>query len=182
MLTTSRGGELHQAERSVVSRHRFEGDVTVPLSAALLLRTKRLRHRLGVELLVLNGADGADFEIVATQLPLRVENRVDVEARGRRPSGELSEPQNQLLLELVGQVVLGTEENDTALGYYWLSVGVMSTEDREMFRGLLVMAKSLMSSSALGALSHSTSLAVGNSRPMTGVTSKDSYASSTPDC
>jgi hypothetical protein len=37
------------------------------------------------------------------------------------------------------------------------------------------MAKSRMSSSALGALSQSTSLAVGNSRPMQGVRSFDSY-------
>ena len=44
----------------------------------------------------------------------------------------------------------------------------------------LVMAKSLISSSELGALSHSASLASGNSLPMTGVTSKDLNSLRTP--
>lgn len=48
-------------------------------------------------------------------------------------------------------------------------------------RDVLVMARSRMSSSALGALSQSTRLAVGNSLPMMGVTSKDSYESRDPD-
>jgi len=45
----------------------------------------------------------------------------------------------------------------------------------------MVMARSRSSSSELGALSQSTSLASGNSRPMTGVTSKDRCGSRTPD-
>lgn len=45
---------------------------------------------------------------------------------------------------------------------------------------LLVMARSLISSSELGALNQSTRFAVGNSRPMTGVVSNHSYWSKTP--
>lgn len=44
-----------------------------------------------------------------------------------------------------------------------------------------MIARSLRSSSEFGALSHSTKLAVGNSRPMTGVESNDSYPSRAPD-
>jgi len=43
------------------------------------------------------------------------------------------------------------------------------------------MARSRISSSELGASSHSVRLAVGNSRPMMGVTSNDSYESRAPE-
>lgn len=46
---------------------------------------------------------------------------------------------------------------------------------------VLVIAKSLKSSSAFGARSHSFKLALVNSLPMIGVTSKESNSSRTPD-
>ena len=46
---------------------------------------------------------------------------------------------------------------------------------------LLVIARSRIKSSELGASSHSTRFALGNSRPMTGVTSKNSYSLSAPE-
>lgn len=47
--------------------------------------------------------------------------------------------------------------------------------------GVLVMARSRISSSELGALSQSTRSAVGYSRPSAGVTSKYSWLSRTPE-
>ena len=88
--------------------------------------------------------------------------------------------------------MLGAEENDAAAGD--LGPGVSQGGDgkarveRRRRRGKdekkgneLVMAKSRINSSALGALSHSTRLALGNSRPMMGVTSKCSYWSRIPE-
>jgi hypothetical protein len=45
-----------------------------------------------------------------------VADRVDVQARGRGLARQLAETVDQLLLQVIGQVVLGTEEDDTTLG------------------------------------------------------------------
>lgn len=41
---------------------------------------------------------------------------MDVETRCRRSSRKLPKPFNELLLQLVGEVVLGPEEDNTPLG------------------------------------------------------------------
>ena len=41
-----------------------------------------------------------------------------MQARGARLAREFSESLNQLLLEVIGQIVLSSKENDTSLGYY----------------------------------------------------------------
>jgi len=87
----------------------------VPLGAALLLDTERLGNGLGVVLLVLDRADGADLRVIAAQLPLRVKERMDMETGGGRAPGQLAEPQDQLLLEIVGEAILGTEKNNATL-------------------------------------------------------------------
>lgn len=98
----------------------------MPLTAALLLDAQRvLGGSIGVVFLVLFGADGADLEIVSAELTARVEDGVDMETRGGGPSGKLSKAQDQFLLEVVGEVVLGTEEHDAALrNWVHLSAGV----------------------------------------------------------
>lgn len=74
----------------------------MPLGGALLLGAERVGDVLPVELLVLDRADGADLGVVAAQLALRVEDGVDVKARGRRSARQLAQPQDELLLEVVG--------------------------------------------------------------------------------
>ena len=45
-----------------------------------------------------------------------VANGVDVQARGSRLARQLAQTINELFLQVVGQVVLGAEEDDTTLG------------------------------------------------------------------
>ena len=66
----------------------------MPKFVVLLSDNNPIVPSLGVELLVLLGADGADFQVITAQVALRVEKRVDVESRGRWTTGELSKPQN----------------------------------------------------------------------------------------
>lgn len=196
--TATRLGQLDKSQRGVVSRHRLERDVGVPLRVVLLLEADALLA-LGqaVQVLELGRGDGADLGVVAAQLAGVVQQGVDVERRRLGTPGQLAEAQDELLLEVVGEVVLGTEEDDAALRDC-AAVGkkeFFNVSDWVFFSFLflracysegawklclLVIARSLSSSSELGALSHSTRLALGNSRPMTGVESKDSYASRTP--
>ena len=53
---------------------------------------------------------------------------MNVQGRGRGLAGQRAEPLDELLLEVVGQVVLRTKENDAALrdllGSAWCFVGV----------------------------------------------------------
>jgi hypothetical protein len=65
--------------------------------------------------LVLLGADGADLKIITTQVSLGVEQWVNVQTRRGRASRDLAKLQYELLLQLIGHVVLGTEEDDTSL-------------------------------------------------------------------
>lgn len=158
----------------------------MPLGRVLLLGTELAWSVRTVVLLGLHRADGADFGIIPPKVSLRVEERVDMKARSRRPSSQLTKSQDQLLLQLVGEGILGPEEGNPTLGDCRVSVDVlraMPCWQRCVFRGddILVMARSRRRSSALGALSQSTRFALGNSRPMTGVTSKDSWASRAPE-
>ena len=73
---------------------------------------------LAVELLVLLGANSANLRIITAKISFGVEKRVDVEAGTGWSSAELAESVDELLLEVVGKVVLSTEENNTALGDY----------------------------------------------------------------
>lgn len=106
--------ELGQPERGVIGRVRLELDVAVPLGRVvaplvrLLLVPEHLpaRHR----------RDVADLGVPDPELGRVVQHRVDVQ-RGRTGlAAELAEPLDEPLLEFVGEVVLGTEEDDTALG------------------------------------------------------------------
>lgn len=126
--TTARLGELRQPQRRVVRRDLFKRNIAVPLRRALLLLGARLPPLFfllvatvlvalfQVKLVVLHGADGADLGILPAQVPLRVEDRVDVQARRGGTAREPAEAQDEFLLELVGQAVLGAEEDDASLG------------------------------------------------------------------
>jgi hypothetical protein len=69
--------ELSQTKRGVISRHRLKCDIAVSLSATLLLLAL-VMWRFYVQLAMLNRADGADFGIAATELALRIQDRVDM--------------------------------------------------------------------------------------------------------
>jgi hypothetical protein len=75
----------------------------------------------------------------------------------------------QLLLQGIGEIVLFPEEDDSTFGNY-TTLSQESSVDQDT--DILVMARSRISSSALGAFRRSsTILTFRNSRPMTGVVS-----------
>lgn len=87
----------------------------MPLRSRLLLGAQPVNGFFLVVLFPLDGADDANLGVVAAELPARVEQRVDVQARLGRAAGEPTEAFNQLLLQVIGQVILRTEDNNTAL-------------------------------------------------------------------
>lgn len=121
-LTATCLGKVHQAQRGIISWHGLEGNIRVPLGAVLLLGAELIRCLPFVQLAVLHRADSRDFLVVATKLSRVVEDRVDVKPRGLRTPCQLSEPQDKLLLEVVGESVLGTEKHHSTLGDYYLRV------------------------------------------------------------
>jgi hypothetical protein len=64
---------------------------------------------------VLDGTDGADFRVAAAKLALRVQEGVDMKSRCCGPAAKLSQTEDELLLQVVGQVILRAEEDDAAL-------------------------------------------------------------------
>lgn len=114
-LTTSSLGKRDKSKRSVISWNRLKGNITVPASSLLLLGAKFIGLSLLVELVELKGADGANLGVIATKFSLIVQERVDMQARCGRPSSQLSKSEDKFLLEVVGEVVLGTEEDNTTL-------------------------------------------------------------------
>lgn len=104
----------------------------MPLAAVLLLGAELTLCLPFLQLAVLDRADGGDFLVVATELPRVVEDRVDVKPRGLRTPCQLSEPQDELLLEIVGESVLGTEEHHSALRDYYSTCQRLQTLPREL--------------------------------------------------
>jgi hypothetical protein len=72
-----------------------------------------------IEPLLLYGANGADLQIVTSFFAaFRVEKRMDVQAGGFRTAGKFSKAQDEVFLDVVGEVVLGAEEDDATFGDY----------------------------------------------------------------
>jgi hypothetical protein len=113
--TAAGPGQLDETKGGVVRGNGLKGDIAVPLRRVLALGAQLVLGGLGVELLVLDGADGADLRVLAAELALRVEDGVDVEGVCGGAACELAETADELLLQLVGEVVLGAEEDDAAL-------------------------------------------------------------------
>lgn len=113
-LTTTRLREFNQTERCIIRRNRLKSNIAMPLCRLLLLGAQLFRFGSLVELIMLNGADGADFRITATKFSLRIENGMNVQTRGLRAASELAEFEDQFLLQIVGEVVLCSEEDDTS--------------------------------------------------------------------
>ncbi len=118
-LTTAGLGQLSQAQQGVVAGDGLEGDVRVPLglvALAVLGAEEVVLEAVRVDLLGLDGRDDADLVVLAAELAAGVADGVDVQARGGGLARELAEAVDELLLQVVGQVVLGAEEDDAALG------------------------------------------------------------------
>jgi hypothetical protein len=87
----------------------------VPLRSTLLLCAKLFGPLGAIVLVELDTADSADLGIIAAAVALRVEKRVDVQTGRSRPASQLSQAENERLLQFVGEIVLGAEEDDAAL-------------------------------------------------------------------
>lgn len=68
VLTAACLGELHQAQRGVISWHWLKRNIGMPLGAVLLLGAELVRRLPLVQLAVLDRADCGDFLVVPTQL------------------------------------------------------------------------------------------------------------------
>jgi hypothetical protein len=150
----------------------------VPLCACLLLLAQSIQFWLLVDLFELLARDGRDLRITSSEFTFRVQDWVDVKSRGLGLAGKLSKSVNQCLLDVVGQIVLCSEEHDATFRDC-STVSFLPHGIRDFY--LLLIAKSLVKSSAFGELIHSTRFAVGYSVPITGVTSTDSNPSRVPD-
>ena len=113
---TSAGlGQLDEPQQRVVAGDGLEGNVRVPLSLlALLLLDEQAVP--AVDLLGLLGRNDANLIVLASELPARVGDGMDVQLGRGRLAAELTEALHKLLLEIVGDVVLLTEENHTTAG------------------------------------------------------------------
>ncbi len=108
--------ERRKKKRAHEFAYRLEGDVGVPLETAGLglVVGALLLAELAVQLAVLHGRDDADFVVPAAAVAPRVDDGVDVQARRRGLARELAESLHQLLLQVVCDVVLLSEEDYAA--------------------------------------------------------------------
>ena len=117
---TSAGlGQLRQPQQGVVTGDRLKGDVRVPLvlaALAVFAAGEGALKAVGVEFLGLLGRDDGDLVVVAAVLAGRVADGVDVQAGRLGLAGQLAETVDKLLLQVIREVVLGAEKNDTPLG------------------------------------------------------------------
>jgi hypothetical protein len=69
-----------------------------------------------IDLLCLHGRNDTDLIILTAQLTARIGDGVDMKLRCRRLSRKLTQPLCKLFLKIIRELLLGSEENDTALG------------------------------------------------------------------
>ena len=125
-LTSSRSGKLNKPQNGIIARHRLERDIGMPALFAALLLPARVQECAFVDLLGLHRADDANFVIGAAVLPASIDDWMYMQRRGARLAGELAEALGQLFLEIIIERVLGAEENDAALGY-WFEMSIYIT-------------------------------------------------------
>lgn len=164
----ARFGEFRQSQDCVITWNGFKGDVAVPLTlAGLVLRICGGQRVVLVDLLRLLRTNDTDFIVFSSMLPAGVADRVNMKFGGLGLSTQLSEALRKNFLKVIVEVILLAEEHHASLRN-------CNDQTRSKWeRAILVIARSRMSSSELGALSHSFKLASGNSFPITGVTSND---------
>ncbi len=119
LLTTTGLGQLSQTKQGIIAGDRLEGDVGVPLVPAALAELaagEGVLEAIRVELLGLLGGDDADLVVLAAMVASGVADGVDVQTRGGGLARQLAQTVDELLLQVVGHIVLGAEEDDTTLG------------------------------------------------------------------
>lgn len=114
-LTTTSLGELHETQRGIIRGHRLKRNVAVPLGRRLLLWAQRVSLSVLVVLLMLDRADGANLGVAAAELALRIEKGMNVQTGRLRSSSQLAESEDQFLLQIIGEVILCSEEDDSPL-------------------------------------------------------------------
>lgn len=119
LLTSSGLRQLRQPEQRIIARHRLKRDIRVPLVLPGLRSGGAMAkgaEPVGVQLLRLARRDDADLVIGAAILSRGVVDRVDVQARGGGLAGQFAQALDEHLLQLIGEVGLGAEEDDAPAG------------------------------------------------------------------
>lgn len=118
VLTTTSLRQLGQSQTREICGNRLESDITVPLIGGLLFLAESSIRVSAVDFGKQFGTDGADLLIgiaVLAHIALAVQHRVDVQAGRFGAAGELAEAEDELLLQVVGEVVLFAEPDDATL-------------------------------------------------------------------
>lgn len=110
----TRLGQLRQPQTCIVRGTGLELDIAVPLRGVVAAPVLDLAGVDVEQLLARQRRDGADF-VVVPEFRRAIQDRVDVQRRGRGLVGEFAQALDELLLQRVCQVVLFAEEDDTAL-------------------------------------------------------------------
>ncbi len=103
--------QLCQAKQSVVARNGLESDIRVPLRA---LRLPLSGEALAVELLGLNRGDDTNL-VIGGFTSSSIDNWVDVELGSGWLARQLAQTLDKLLLKIIGDIILLTEEDNTTL-------------------------------------------------------------------
>jgi hypothetical protein len=80
-----------------------------------MLASRAIPEAIRVNLLGLLRRDDADLVVIPPVLTTRIGDGVDMKTRGLGLAGQLAEPVDQHLLQVVGEVVLSAEEDNAAL-------------------------------------------------------------------
>lgn len=114
--TTASLWQLSQSQQSVVTRNRLECDIGMPSFLATLLLVCLVEEPVAVYLLCLLGRDDTDLIVFPTKLSAGVGNRMDMKLRRRWLARELTKALHKFFLEIVCDIILLAEENNTSLG------------------------------------------------------------------
>lgn len=119
-LTSACLRKLSETQGRVGRWHWLKGDIRVPLSISLLLNADTLTVESAPDALLLTNTkhprvNGRDLGIVTTNFPLIIQQRVDMESGGLGCASQLSQLQDKLFLQVIGEIILGPEENNTSL-------------------------------------------------------------------
>lgn len=131
------GRQLDQPQTGVVGRARFELNVAVPGRRVVLAIARALARAVWVEFLGCHGRDGADLVVRDAELVVAIEHRVDMQRRRSWTSTEFAQPEDELLLQVIAEIVLFAKEHHAALADYGFQrADLVSLRDRKRPTGL----------------------------------------------
>lgn len=108
-------GQFGQPQQRIVAWDLLERNIAVPPALCTLLAVCKVQQFVLVDLLCLFRADDADLIVTSAETAASVNHRVDVQLRSLWLARELTQTLYELLLEIVGDVILLAEEDNTAL-------------------------------------------------------------------